>query len=93
MLQTFFWEHSVNYLFVAKDKVTAWSKFSDLSQRFLDRFPDFRNNLPLVYSWVGLKTRDHDLVAALDFEDNVLLKPYEDDYPGFAYVFVLSRFN
>ena len=93
MLQTFFWEHSVNYLFVAKDKVIAWSKFSDLSQRFLDRFPDFRNNLPLVYRWVGLKTRDHDLVAALDFEDNVLLKPYEDDYPSFACVFVLSRFN
>jgi hypothetical protein len=81
VLQTFFWEHSVSYLFVAKDKVTAWSKFSDLPQRFLDRFPDFRNNLPLVYRWVGLKTRDHDLVAALDLEENVLLRPYGDDYP------------
>jgi hypothetical protein len=49
VLQTFFWEHYVSYLFVAKDKVTAWSKFSDLPQRFLDRFPNFRNNLPLVY--------------------------------------------
>jgi hypothetical protein len=41
VLQTFFWEHSVNYLSVAKDKVTAWGKFSDLPQQFLDRFPDF----------------------------------------------------
>ena len=40
-LQIFFWEHSVNYLFVAKDKVAAWSKFSDLPQGFLDCFPDF----------------------------------------------------
>jgi hypothetical protein len=32
VLQTFFWEHSVNYLSVAKDKVAAWSKFSDLLQ-------------------------------------------------------------
>jgi hypothetical protein len=92
VLQTFFWEHSVNYLFVAKDKVAAWGKFSDLPQRFLDRFPDFRNNLPLVYRWVGLKTRDHDLVAALDYEENVLLRPYGDDYPGFACVSVFSRF-
>jgi hypothetical protein len=93
VLQTFFWEHSVNYLFVAKDKVTAWSKFSDLPQCFLDRFPDFRDNLPLVYRWVDLKTHDHDLVAALDFEDNVLLRPYGDDYPDFACVSVLSWFN
>ena len=48
-LQTFFWEHSVSYLFVARDKVAAWSRFFDLPQEFLDRFPDFRNNLPLVY--------------------------------------------
>ena len=48
-LQTFFWEHSVSYLFVARDKVAAWSIFSDLPQEFLDRFLDFRNNLPLVY--------------------------------------------
>jgi hypothetical protein len=41
VLQIFFWEHSVNYLFVAKDKVAAWSKFSDLPQGFLDRFLDF----------------------------------------------------
>jgi hypothetical protein len=48
-LQTFFWEHSVSYLFVARDKVAAWSRFFYLPQEFLDRFPDFRNNLPLVY--------------------------------------------
>jgi hypothetical protein len=41
VLQTFLWEHSVNYTFIAKDRTTAWGKFSDLLQRFLDRFPDF----------------------------------------------------
>uniref|UniRef100_A0A2N9IQ05 Aminotransferase-like plant mobile domain-containing protein n=1 Tax=Fagus sylvatica TaxID=28930 RepID=A0A2N9IQ05_FAGSY len=91
-LQTFFWEHSLSYLFVARDKVAAWSRFSDLPQEFLDRFPDFRNNLPLVYRWVGLKTHDHDLVTALDYEENVLLRPYGDDYTGFACVSVFSRF-
>jgi hypothetical protein len=91
VLQTFFWEHSVSYLFVAKDKVAAWSKFSDLPQEFLDRFPDFRNNLPLVYHWVGLKTHDHDLVATLDYEENVLFRPYGDDYPVTC-VSVFSRF-
>ncbi len=30
VLQTFLWEYSVNYLFVAKDKAVAWGKFSDL---------------------------------------------------------------
>jgi hypothetical protein len=92
VLQTFFWEHSVSYIFVAKDKIAAWGRFSDLPQRFLDRFPDFQNNLPLIYHWVGLKTRDHDLVAAIDHEENVLLRPYWDDYPGFACVSVFSRF-
>ncbi len=24
VLQTFFWEHSVSYLFVSKDKIAAW---------------------------------------------------------------------
>ena len=92
VLQTFFWEHSVSYLFVSKDKIAAWGRFSNLLQRFLDRFPDFQNNLSLIYHWVGLKTRDHDLVAALDHEENVLLRPYGDDYPGFACVSVFSRF-
>ena len=41
VLQTFFWKYFVNYLFVAKDKIAAWGKFSDLPQRFLDRFLDF----------------------------------------------------
>ena len=74
VLQTFFWEHSVNYLFVAKDKVTTWGKFSDLPQQFLDCFPDFCNNLPLVYRWVGLKTRYYDLIVALDFEVKCVVK-------------------
>jgi hypothetical protein len=30
VLQTFFWEHFVSYLFVAKDKIAAWGRFSDL---------------------------------------------------------------
>jgi hypothetical protein len=41
VLQTFLWEHSVNYIFATKDKAAAWGKFSDLPQRFLDRFPNF----------------------------------------------------
>jgi hypothetical protein len=93
MLQTFLWEHSVNYIFAAKDKAAAWGKFSDLPQHFLDRFLDFRDNLPPVYRWVGLKTRDHDLVASLDFEENVLLRPYGEDHLGFTCVSALSRFN
>ena len=47
----------------------------------------------MVYHWVSLKTSDHDLVAALDFEDNVLLRPYGDDHPGFACVSIFSWFN
>jgi hypothetical protein len=91
-LQNFFWEHLVSYVFVAKDKVATWCRFSDLPQEFLDRFPDFRNNLPLVYRWVDLKTHDHDLVTTLDYEENVLLRPYGDDNPGFTCVSVFSRF-
>ena len=72
--------------------MVAWSRFSDLPQEFLDRFSDFRNNLPLVYRWVGLKTHDHDLITALDYEENVLLRPYGDDYLGFTCVSVFSRF-
>jgi hypothetical protein len=93
VLQTFLWEYSASHIFAAKDKVVAWSKFADLPQRFLERFPDFRSNLPLVYRWVGLKTCDHDFVASLDFEENVLLRPYGDDYPSFACVSIPSRFN
>ena len=40
-----------------------------------------------------MKTRDHDFVASLDFEENVLLRPYGEDHPGFTCVSVLSRFN
>ena len=39
----------MNYTFAAKVKMAAWGKFSDLPQRFLDRFPDFQDNLSLVY--------------------------------------------
>ena len=87
------WEHSASYIFAAKDKVATWNKFADLPQRFLECFPDFRSNVLLVYHWVGLKTRDHDFVASLDFEENVSLRPYRDDHPGFACFSILSRFN
>jgi hypothetical protein len=93
VLQNFFWEHSVSYTFVAKDKKAAWGKFSNLPQRFLDRSPDFQDNLPLVYRWVGLKTRDHKLVASLDFEGNVSLRPYGEDYPGFSCISTFSWFS
>jgi hypothetical protein len=91
-LQTFFWEHSVSYLFAAKDKSAAWGRFSDLPREFLDHFPDFRDNLPLVYRWVGLKTRDYDLVNALDHEENVLFRLYGDDHPGFTCASVFRKF-
>ena len=41
---------------------------------------------------MGLKTRDYDLVNALDHEENVLFRPYGDDYPGFTCVSIFSRF-
>uniref|UniRef100_A0A2N9H550 Aminotransferase-like plant mobile domain-containing protein n=1 Tax=Fagus sylvatica TaxID=28930 RepID=A0A2N9H550_FAGSY len=74
------------YLFAAREKSAAWGRFSDLPREFLDRFPDFRDNLPLVYRWVGLKTRDCDLVDTLDYEENVLFRPYGDDYPSLSYL-------
>uniref|UniRef100_A0A2N9FUM7 Aminotransferase-like plant mobile domain-containing protein n=1 Tax=Fagus sylvatica TaxID=28930 RepID=A0A2N9FUM7_FAGSY len=83
-LQTFFWEHSTSYIYAARDRSAAWGRFSDLPQKFLDQFPSFRDNLPLVYRWAGLKPRDHDLVEALDYEENVLFRPYGDDHPGFT---------
>jgi hypothetical protein len=92
VLQTFFWEHSVSYVFAARDKLAAWSRFSDLPREFLDRFPGFKDNLPLVYRWVGLKTRDYDLVDALDHEENVLFRPYGDDYPGFTCASIFRKF-
>jgi hypothetical protein len=91
-LQTFFWEHSISYLFVAREKSAAWGRFSDLPREFLDRFPDFKDNLPLVYRWVGLKTHDCDLVDALDHEENVLFRPYGEDHPGFTCTSIFRRF-
>jgi hypothetical protein len=92
VLQTFFWEHSISYTFAARDKSAAWSRFSDLPREFLEQFPDFRDNLPLVYRWVGLKTHDHDLVDALDYEENVLFRPYGDDHPGFTCASIFRKF-
>uniref|UniRef100_A0A2N9HR27 Uncharacterized protein n=1 Tax=Fagus sylvatica TaxID=28930 RepID=A0A2N9HR27_FAGSY len=92
VLQTFFWEHSVSYTFAARDKSAAWDRFSDLPREFLERFPDFKDNLPLVYRWVGLKTHDHDLVDALDYEENVLFRPYGDDHPGFTCASIFRKF-
>uniref|UniRef100_A0A2N9EKD6 Aminotransferase-like plant mobile domain-containing protein n=1 Tax=Fagus sylvatica TaxID=28930 RepID=A0A2N9EKD6_FAGSY len=39
------------YIFAARDRSAAWGRFSDLPQKFLDHFPSFRDNLPLVYRW------------------------------------------
>uniref|UniRef100_A0A2N9F663 Uncharacterized protein n=1 Tax=Fagus sylvatica TaxID=28930 RepID=A0A2N9F663_FAGSY len=91
-LQTFFWEHSISYIYAARDRSAAWGRFSDLPQKFLDHFPSFRDNLPLVYRWVGLKPRDHDLVDALDYEENVLFRPYGDDHPGFTCAPIFRKF-
>ena len=41
---------------------------------------------------MGLKTHDHDLVDALDYEENVLFRPYEDDYPGFTCASIFRKF-
>uniref|UniRef100_A0A2N9FZU3 Aminotransferase-like plant mobile domain-containing protein n=1 Tax=Fagus sylvatica TaxID=28930 RepID=A0A2N9FZU3_FAGSY len=92
VLQTFFWEHSASYVFAARDKSAAWGRFSDLPREFLEQFPDFKDNLPLVYRWVGLKTHDHDLVDALDYEENVLFRPYGDDHPGFTCASIFRKF-
>uniref|UniRef100_A0A2N9I0L5 Aminotransferase-like plant mobile domain-containing protein n=1 Tax=Fagus sylvatica TaxID=28930 RepID=A0A2N9I0L5_FAGSY len=92
LLQTFFWEHSASYVFAARDKSAAWSRFSDLPREFLEQFPDFKDNLPLAYRWVGLKTHDHDLVDALDYEENVLFRPYGDDHPGFTCASIFRKF-
>uniref|UniRef100_A0A2N9J854 Aminotransferase-like plant mobile domain-containing protein n=1 Tax=Fagus sylvatica TaxID=28930 RepID=A0A2N9J854_FAGSY len=90
-LQTFFWEHSTSYIYAARDRSAAWGKLSDLPQKFLDQFPSFRDNLPLVYRWASLKPRDHDLVEALDYEENVLFRPYGDDHPGFTCASVFRK--
>ena len=41
---------------------------------------------------MGLKTRDHDLVDALDYEENVLFRPYGDDHPGFTCASIFRKF-
>uniref|UniRef100_A0A2N9IL47 Aminotransferase-like plant mobile domain-containing protein n=1 Tax=Fagus sylvatica TaxID=28930 RepID=A0A2N9IL47_FAGSY len=75
----------------------AWGELiltlEDIANHWMLPILDFRDNLPLVYRWVGLKTWDHDLVASLDFEENMLLRPYGEDHPNFTCVSVLSRFN
>ena len=41
---------------------------------------------------MGLKTRDCDLVDALDHEENVLFRLYGDDYPCFTYTSIFRKF-
>uniref|UniRef100_A0A2N9GE29 Aminotransferase-like plant mobile domain-containing protein n=1 Tax=Fagus sylvatica TaxID=28930 RepID=A0A2N9GE29_FAGSY len=81
----------LGYIYAARDRSAAWGKLSDLPQKFLDQFPSFRDNLPLVYRWASLKPRDHDLVEALDYEENVLFRPYGDDHPGFTCASVFRK--
>ena len=47
-----------------------------MSRHILSRYPDLRDNLPLVYRWVGLRVKDPDLVPSLDFEECVVWRPY-----------------
>uniref|UniRef100_A0A2N9IRR4 Aminotransferase-like plant mobile domain-containing protein n=1 Tax=Fagus sylvatica TaxID=28930 RepID=A0A2N9IRR4_FAGSY len=45
-----------------------------------------------VLYWLCLKTRDYDLVDALDHEENLLFRPYGDDYPGFTCALIFRKF-
>ena len=53
-LQTFLWEHSLNYQEVGNDNSQIRERFKNMSYHILSRYPDLRVNLPLVYRWVGL---------------------------------------
>uniref|UniRef100_A0A2N9HFG0 Aminotransferase-like plant mobile domain-containing protein n=1 Tax=Fagus sylvatica TaxID=28930 RepID=A0A2N9HFG0_FAGSY len=91
VLQTFFWEHSVSYTPIARDRSAAWGRFSDLPREFLEQFPDFRANLPLVYRWTvwgGLPR----LSLVLPFLENsmnrfLLIRDLKaDDYRSLSYL-------
>jgi hypothetical protein len=92
-LQTFLWEHSLNYQEVGNDNSQIREKFKNMSRHILSRYPDLRVNLPLVYRWVGLRVKDSDLVPSLDFEECVVWRPYSYCYTGFSCHSVLYWFS
>ncbi len=92
-LQTFLWEHSLNYQEVGNDNSQIREKFRNMSRHILSRYPDLRDNLPLVYRWVGLRGKDPDLVPSLDFEECIVWRPYSYRYAGFSCHSVLYWFS
>ncbi len=92
-LQTFLWEHSLNYLEVGNDNNQIREKFRNMPRHILSRSPDLKVNLPLVYRWVGLRVKDLDLVPSLDFKECIAWRPYSYCYVGFSCHFLLSWFS
>ena len=92
-LQTFLWEHSLNYQKVGNDNGQIRERFKNMSRHILSRYPDLRVNLLLVYCWVGLRVKDPDLVPSLDFEECVVWRPYSYRYAGFSCHSVLYWFS
>uniref|UniRef100_A0A2N9J1V2 Aminotransferase-like plant mobile domain-containing protein n=1 Tax=Fagus sylvatica TaxID=28930 RepID=A0A2N9J1V2_FAGSY len=92
-LQTFLWEHSLNYQEVGNDNSQIREKFRNMSRHILSRYPDLRVNLPLAYRWVGLRVKDLDLVPSFDFEECVVWRPYSYRYTGFSCHSVLYWFS
>uniref|UniRef100_A0A2N9H4X2 Aminotransferase-like plant mobile domain-containing protein n=1 Tax=Fagus sylvatica TaxID=28930 RepID=A0A2N9H4X2_FAGSY len=64
-----------------------------MSHHILSRYPDLKNNLPLVYRWVSLRGKDPDLVPSLDFEECIVWRPYSYRYAGFSCHSVLYWFS
>jgi hypothetical protein len=92
-LQTFLWEHSLNYQEIGNENSQIREKFRNMSRHILSRYPDLKVNLPLVYRWVGLRVKDPDLVPSLDFEECVVWRPYSYRYAGFSCHSVLYWFS
>ena len=92
-LQTFLWEHSLNYLEIGNDNNQIREKFRNMSRHILSRYPDLKVNLPLVYCWVGLRVKDLDLVPSLDFEECIVWNLYSYRYAGFSCHSLLSWFS
>uniref|UniRef100_A0A2N9GAC1 Aminotransferase-like plant mobile domain-containing protein n=1 Tax=Fagus sylvatica TaxID=28930 RepID=A0A2N9GAC1_FAGSY len=90
---TFLWERSLNYQEVGNDNGQIREKFRNMSHHILSRYPDLKNNLPLVYRWVSLRGKDPDLVPSLDFEECIVWRPYSYRYAGFSCHSVLYWFS
>uniref|UniRef100_A0A2N9IXC6 Aminotransferase-like plant mobile domain-containing protein n=1 Tax=Fagus sylvatica TaxID=28930 RepID=A0A2N9IXC6_FAGSY len=85
VLQTFFWEHSVSYTPIARDKSAAWGRFSDLPREFLEQFPDFRANLPLDHMGMDYPGFTCASILRKFYEPFPLIRDLKaDDYPEFV---------